>query len=160
MILTSDRVDIVLQSVEETLARVDALAPEVRKEVSPVWLELVKSVRVASPWIHWFSIVKRDIGQEIGSCGFKGPPDDAGVVEVAYGIELSFQGKGFATEAVAALRNFAFGHNSVLVVRAHTLPNGTASQRVLSKCGFHLVGEVEDPEDGKVLRWEVSKSGD
>jgi ribosomal-protein-alanine N-acetyltransferase len=40
------------------------------------------------------------------------------------------------------------------VVRAHTLPNPNASTRVLTKCGFHRVGEVIDPEDGLVWRWE------
>jgi RimJ/RimL family protein N-acetyltransferase len=29
-----------------------------------------------------------------------------------------------------------------------------ASARVLAKCGFRRVGEVIDPEDGLVWRWE------
>jgi RimJ/RimL family protein N-acetyltransferase len=41
------------------------------------------------------------------------------------------------------------------VVRAHTLPDGLASQRVLAKSGFRFVGEVVEPEDGLVHRYEV-----
>ena len=36
------------------------------------------------------------------------------------------------------------------------LPEATASTRVLRKCGFVHIGEVVDPEDGPVWRWERS----
>jgi len=39
-------------------------------------------------------------------------------------------------------------------VTARSLTDGAASQRVLEKCGFRFVGEVEDPEDGRVARYE------
>ncbi|MEO8910550.1 MAG: GNAT family N-acetyltransferase [Gemmatimonadaceae bacterium] len=39
----------------------------------------------------------------IGSAAFKGAPDVTGVVEIAYGIVASFQGRGYATEAAHAL---------------------------------------------------------
>jgi ribosomal-protein-alanine N-acetyltransferase len=42
----------------------------------------------------------------------------------------------------------------VRLVRAHTLPEPNASTRVLQKCGFVHVGEVMDPEDGRVWRWQ------
>ena len=45
---------------------------------------------------------------------------------------------------------------AVPVVRsvvAHTLPQRNASTRVLEKAGMQYVGEVEDPEDGRVWRW-------
>jgi len=50
--------------------------------------------------------------------------------------------------------SFAFRHGQVRVVRAHTLPEANASTRVLTKCGFQRIGEVIDPEDGLVWRWE------
>ncbi len=37
---------------------------------------------------------------------------------------------------------------------AHTLPENNASAHVLKKCGFDFVGEVVDPEDGRIWRWE------
>ncbi|HMP59849.1 MAG TPA: GNAT family N-acetyltransferase, partial [Gemmatales bacterium] len=88
------------------------------------------------------------------SCAFKGPPDAEGVVELAYGIEPSHRGRGFATEAADALTVFALATGQVRLVRAHTLPTGAASERVLAKCGFRLIGDVVDPEDGLVHRWE------
>ena len=35
------------------------------------------------------------------------------------------------------------------------LPEANASGRVLAKCGFRRVGEVIDPDDGVVWRWEI-----
>ena len=49
---------------------------------------------------------------------------------------------------------FAFASGRVRLVRAHTKPDNGASARVLAKCGFRWVGEVIDPEDGLVCRWE------
>jgi RimJ/RimL family protein N-acetyltransferase len=42
----------------------------------------------------------------------------------------------------------------VEIVRAHALPDGKASQRILEKCGFDHAGEIVDPVDGRVWRYE------
>jgi RimJ/RimL family protein N-acetyltransferase len=76
------------------------------------------------------------------------------VVEIAYGVASEHQGKGYATEAAEALVTYAFGSGQVRVVRAHTLAESNASTRVLTKCRFRRIGEVIDPEDGLVWRWE------
>jgi RimJ/RimL family protein N-acetyltransferase len=76
------------------------------------------------------------------------------VVEIAYGVSPAEQGKGYATEAARALVSYAFSFGEVRVVRAHTLPESTASKRVLDKCGFRHIGDVNDPEDGLVCRFE------
>jgi RimJ/RimL family protein N-acetyltransferase len=103
--------------------------------------------------VHGFRIVHRESGNAIGSCSFKGPPAD-GMVEIAYGIDADQQGKGYATEAARALVDFAFGFPEVRRILAHTLPQPNASTRVLAKSGFQRTGEVVDPEDGLVWRFE------
>ena len=130
----------------------------VSDEVSPAWLaQLHKSV-AEDPWVHGFAIVHREEGLVVGNVGFKGPPNDHGMVEIAYGIASPFQGRGYATEAADACTAFAFADGRVRLVRAHTLPTRNASTRVLERCGFTRTGEVEDPEDGAVWRWERPKS--
>lgn len=129
----------------------------VSDEVSPAWLARLRASSVADPWVHGFAVVDRESHSVIGSIGFKGPPDEDGVVEIGYGIVHAFQGRGYATEAAAAGVAFAFTSGRVRLVRAHTLPTPNASTRVLVKCGFERTGEVEDPEDGLVWRWERSK---
>jgi ribosomal-protein-alanine N-acetyltransferase len=95
----------------------------------------------------------------IGACGYKGPPGADGAVEIAYGIAPGYQGKGYATEAAQALTASAFSSGRVRAVRAHTLPEVNASARVLEKCGFKCLGNVIDPEDGVVWRWEKTNIG-
>lgn len=125
-------------------------------DVSPQWIAALRddSGGGPDPWRHGFFVVERDGQAVIGSAGFKGPPDTAGMVEIAYGIVPSRQGRGYATEAAGALLRFAAADDRVRLVRAHTMPEGDASTRVLRKCGFVCIGEVIDPEDGLVWRWE------
>jgi [ribosomal protein S5]-alanine N-acetyltransferase len=157
ILIESERLSFVLLSRAETRARIEAMTAEDRKQLSAAWLALVESSDESVPWIDGFSLVDRGTGATVGSCGFKGPPDGEAVVEIAYGIAPEMRGKGYATEAAAALTQYAFSSGNVRMVRAHTLPEKNASGRVLTKCGFQFVGEQVDPEDGLVWRWERSK---
>src|SRR5215208_1663089 len=123
-------------------------------EVSPTWLATLRASTSPDPWTLGFAVVHRADERVVGSAAFKGPPDDHGVVEIAYGIAPGYQGRGLATEAAGALVAFALERVDVTTIRAHTLPENNASGRVLAKCGFQQLGQVTDPEDGPVWRWE------
>ena len=150
---------LVLQTRAETLASIEQMSSEVKAQLSPAWLALLDGSSEADRWIHGFAMVRQSDGKVVGSCGFKGPPDSDGAVEVAYGVDPEYQGKGYATEAAEALANYALQSADVRVVRAHTLPHLNASMRVLTKCAFKHVGELIDPNDGLVWRWERAKTG-
>ena len=152
--IQTENLTLVLQTRDETLASIEAMSPADRAEVSPEWLARVRALTGADPWTLGFAVVHRARATVIGSCGYKGPPDADGIVEISYGIDPDHQGKGYATEAAEALVIYAFGDSRVRVVRAHTLPEPNASTRVLTKCGFRYIGEVIDPEDGLVWRWQ------
>ena len=145
-----------LRSPEEVRAWVDSLDPSVKKELSSSWLRRIAEADRSDLWLHGFTLVLRATGVTVGSAGFKAPPDAEHAVEIAYGVDAEYQGRGYATEAADALTNHAFATGRVRVVRAHTLPEPNASTRVLTKCGFGFVGEVVDPDDGPVWRWEKS----
>jgi [ribosomal protein S5]-alanine N-acetyltransferase len=148
------RLIMVLQTPSEVLAWVESLPPAERSEFSPDWLARVQATEPGDPWVLSFQLVAQASGSTVGGCGFKGPPDAEGVVEVAYGIDALHRSHGYATEAARALTDFAFASGQVRLVRAHTKPGNGASERVLEKCGYQRLGEVMDPEDGAVLRWE------
>jgi len=145
---------LVPRTLEEVRAMVQAMTPSEKAELSADWLALLSASTSADPWTHGFSLVHRDSDTVVGMCGFKGPPAADGVVEIAYGVSPEYRGKGYATEAAQALTDYAFSSGKVRAVRAHTLPEPNASTRVLTKCGFRRIGEVIDPEDGLVWRWE------
>lgn len=122
--------------------------------VSPEWLASLRAPGDADPWRFGFAVVHRESRAVVGSGGFKGPPDGEGMVEIAYGIVPSFERRGFATQVATALTAYATKNDSVRLVRAHTMPEPNASNSVLKKCGFQYAGEVVDPDDGLVWRWD------
>ena len=153
-IIETPRLTLTVTSLEEARIRIDAMSATDKLEVSAEWLSLLESATSADPWILGFNMVHRDTNELVGQCGFKGPPSENGDVEIAYAVEPQSQGQGYATEAAQALVEFAFGHQEVQRVLAHTLPESNASAQVLTKCGFRNTGKVTDPEDGPVWQWE------
>ena len=154
-VLESENLRLIVSEPAEVLAWVEAMSPDDRAEVSSEWLERVRNTTAPDPWTCGFNMVHRETGFAVGSCAFKGPPDSDGVVEIAYGVKPEHQGNGYATEAAAELAKYAFASGAVQTVRAHTLREHNASTRVLTKCGFQNVGEVDEPDDGLVWRWEL-----
>lgn len=154
MIIPTARLDLVLQTPDEVLAWLDTLPPADRAEVSPDWIAKARTTAVGDYWALMFTVRLRDHGP-IGGCGFKGPPDEHGIVELAYGIDAEHQSRGYASEAAAALAEFAFATGKVQTIRAHTKTDNGASAKALAKCGFTKTGEVIEPEDGLVDRWEL-----
>jgi RimJ/RimL family protein N-acetyltransferase len=135
---------------------IEGMSAEEKAEMSPEWLGRVETASTPDPWTHGFKLVLQTSGNIVGHCGFKAPPDKNGMVEIAYGIDPDHQGQGYATEAAQALTAWAFSTGEVRIVRAHTQLESEASMKVLIKCGFKRIGEVTDPEDGQVCRWEIS----
>lgn len=123
-------------------------------EVSAEFLARQAAASDADVWLHGFAIVEVAEGMVIGLCGYKGPPSEDATVEIAYGLAPAYRGRGYATEAAQELVTHAFTSGLVRRILAHTLPESNASTRVLARCGFAHLGEVIDPEDGLVWRWE------
>jgi RimJ/RimL family protein N-acetyltransferase len=44
--------------------------------------------------------------------------------------------------------------DSGVIITARTLPEGIASNRILEKNGFKLLGTIWDKDDGEVLEWQ------
>jgi RimJ/RimL family protein N-acetyltransferase len=126
-----------------------------RAQISAEWWARFEQSAVEDPWIHGFTLRLLD-GTDVGIGSFKGPPTN-GEVEIAYAVLPQHHGRGYATAAAHAMVDYAFRSEEVRRVIAHTLPDGIASQRVLEKAGFRKTGEVVDPEDGLVWRFEIER---
>ena len=158
MNIETTNLSLALQSPAQVRAMIDALPPSERREVSAEWLARVSASATPDPWLHGFAVMHRASETAVGNGAFKGPPDTDGVVEIEYAIAAEHRGKGYATEVARALTEFAFSTGQVRIVRAHTRPESSPSTSVLTKCGFRKLGEVIDPEDGLVWRWERAAS--
>jgi [ribosomal protein S5]-alanine N-acetyltransferase len=152
-LIETPRLRLVPKTLAEARAQIDAMDAEHRAQLSSAWLSQLDSA-TADLWTLGFDIVERETSTVVGTCGFKRPPGADGIVEIAYGVAPDQQGKGYATEAANALVLFAFAEAQVRLVCAHTIEAANASTRVLAKCGFKAAGEVMDPDDGLVWRWE------
>ena len=151
--LQTANLELVPHTRDNVARMIEAMTPYEKAQLSADWLLRFRATSATDPWVHGFKAVHRESGVGVGTGGFKGPPAD-GMVEIAYGVDTDYRGKGYATEIAAALVSYALAFAEVDVVRAHTLPDAKASQRVLSKCRFQRVGEVTDPDDGLVWRFE------
>ena len=97
-------------------------------------------------------------GKIAGSGMFKGDLVE-GWIEIGYGVSPEVEGRGVGTAIARHLTEYAL-ESGASVVRAHTLSDAPASQRILEKLGYQYVGQFEEPEDGLVNRYEVIKSGE
>lgn len=82
--------------------------------------------------------------EAVGVAGYKGPPDTESEVEIGYSVLPSYQRRGLASEAVAALMAHAFDLHGVARIVAHTLRHLDPSIGVLRKNGFTLEAELDD----------------
>jgi RimJ/RimL family protein N-acetyltransferase len=96
------------------------------------------------PWLTYWLVVLPEDGISAGMIGFKSLPDDDGEVEIGYGIEPPYRGRGYATEAASALIAWAFKDPRCCVVMGEAFKDNPASIRVLEKVGMKLQHETDD----------------
>ena len=87
-----------------------------------------------------FEIILRESGEVIGDIGFHGPPDEAGTVEIGYGVVEQYRGRGLAGEAAVAICRLAWSRPGVTRIIARTGEENAASAGVLRHAGFREDG--------------------
>lgn len=115
---------------------------ELRQAYSEM-LELCRAHPEQQIWYAPWTISLKKEGTHLGDVGFKGGPVK-GAVEVGYGLEEAARGKGYMTEALKAITEWAFSQKDVYIVEAETEPDNEASRRVLEKNGFKPCGEGKE----------------
>ena len=127
--------------------------PGLLRTVGEQTVAMLQRTGATIPWTGYLA-VDRAHQIIVGTCSFTAAPDPEGIVEIAYFTFPPFEGRGYATAMAAGLVELAEGTTGIRRVRAHTLPEGNASTRILEKLRFERVGEAVDPEAGRVWRWE------
>jgi len=149
--------------IEASLRSKSELAALLKVDVPAGWPHFPEAfslppddLHMPSDWRGYFFIYPVE-NALIGNGGFHGPPDESGMVEIGYEIATEYWNRGFATEAAQALIDYAFAHDEIQAVIAHTLGEKNASNSVLQKVGMKFVAELDDPEEGKVWRWMIAR---
>ena len=148
------------RSVEEAASLLGVLPPhswppEYNDAATREWMRKLLKANPHEPGFgSWYVI---GAGRLCGTAGYKGPPDDKGVVEIGYSIVEADRMKGFASAAVRLLVAHAFRDPRVTAVTAETLPSLLGSQAVLERCGFTLSDRRVDPDEGDILRYAITR---
>ncbi|MGW5381483.1 GNAT family N-acetyltransferase [Nocardia sp. NPDC003963] len=116
--------------------------------------EIAEALAEHPEWLDRFGhrlVLEHADGSVVGSIGLFWPPS-AGVVELGYGIVPSRRGRGYATEATAALAGYAFTAPGVHTVAASVDPANPASVRVLEKAGFARDQSTAERAEFRMIR--------
>ena len=105
-------------------------------------------------WYTYWLIVVRDRQYGAGLAGFKGLPNSQGEAEIGYGIDAACRDRGYTTEAVKKLIEWAFQDARCrAIIAPSTDRRNLASNRVLAKVGMRVYNETEE-----TLDWRVDKA--
>jgi ribosomal-protein-alanine N-acetyltransferase len=128
----------------------------VEADAVPWFCQLLKDDPSLVGWLHFMvmHVANRTL---IGDGGFKGKPDQTGLVEIGYSIVPEYRGRGYATQVAQGLIDYAFAHWEVSAVAAHTSVKNIGSMKVLERAGMKVVGEMEDPEEGRMWCWQLNR---
>ena len=94
-------------------------------------------------WVQ-FSVETVDTGELVGDVGLCPDREEAGVMLVGYTVSPVHQGKGYASEAVGVLVDYAFDTLQADVVRAYADAGNVASVRVAANVGLVVVERFEE----------------
>jgi [ribosomal protein S5]-alanine N-acetyltransferase len=97
----------------------------------------------------WTIILKSE-NQMVGDLCIVGEPNSDGEIEIGYGTYEKYRGKGYMTEAVNALIEWAKSEPDVLFIVASTNKTNMASYRILEKNKFMKMDETD-----AVVKWKI-----
>ena len=122
-------------------------------------LEQVILPQVAEPgrnplYATLWTVIEKEQKLMVADLCFKGAPNAQGEVEIGYGTYPDFQGRGYMTEAIRALTQWAFRQPGVKAILAETDEANVASHKTLSRNCFSVYKQVD-----KMRWWRLDKQG-
>ncbi|NLE75906.1 MAG: GNAT family N-acetyltransferase [Chloroflexi bacterium] len=129
-----------------------ALEPELREAVENDMLAGMAAHGAADLWYTEWQIVLKAQRRIIGGLCFKGPPNAEEVVEIGYGLQPPYRGRGYMTEAARAALAWAFSQRGVQAAAAEIERDNWPSQRVARRLGM-----APYADQGQFTYWGVER---
>jgi [ribosomal protein S5]-alanine N-acetyltransferase len=114
-------------------------------------------------WFVYAVVLPEGERPMIGHAGFHGPPGVNAVkapdaVEVGYSVFEPYRRRGYATEVVRALIDWASSEHDIHRFIASISPGNEPSLALVNRLGFKHIGQHWDEEDGEELEFELRLS--
>lgn len=134
------------QSLEEELELMPTsrtLSAELLEALEEVILPNVADERKDYLYSTLWTLISKEEKRIVGDLCFVGEPNPAGEIEIGYGTYDSFQRKGYMTEAVHAMIQWALEQPNVRSIYAATDSRNIASYKVLLRNQFRRIREAD-----------------
>lgn len=148
--LTRDDIELILRGDRAALAaRIGARVPDgwpgpaLASSLPEIAAGMAGKPLDTAGWV--WAVIERGTAAVVGDIGFHSPVRGVASVEIGYVISPEARGRGYATEAAAALVAWAFSQPGVARVTAQIDPGNAASLRVADKLGMRETAP-EEPE--------------
>lgn len=155
--LTLEQFDLLLHGMDELekeMGWIDSgksLDAEVQQAMEMLYHEALLHPGHYEWYTNWQIVLKAE-NKSIGSMCFMKEPDRVGQVEIGYGMNEEYRNRGYMTEAVIRLCQWAFQQENVRTVIAETEVDNYGSQRVLEKSGMVRYGFTDHSIYWKIMR--------
>ena len=84
----------------------------------------------------------------IASAGFHDGLDINGMIEIGFGVDKAWQGKGYGQELLHGMWGWVVNTPEVKTLRYTVSPDNLISQHIIKKLNFEYIGQQMDLEDG------------
>ncbi len=105
-----------------------------------------------------WAVCLKESGEMIGDCGLTMQNINGFIrPEIGYHFRADRQHKGYATEAAAAVRDWAFENTPFFSLFSYMHEANTPSARVAQRIGMSLVETYADKEEGNITVYSLHK---
>ena len=121
-------------------------------------------------WLDWnfhnykaygfglWAIVLKETGEFIGDCGITMQPiDGAQLPEIGYHIHKDHWRRGYAKEAAAAVRDWAFENHDFACLYSYMKYTNIASYSTARSVGMEKIKEYPDDKDGILYVYHITR---
>lgn len=114
-------------------------SPHPSPEYTRSYLAMIGRFYRKGQFFDW-AVVEKASGRMIGTCGFSRLEHNHHIGEIGYVLNPAFHGKGYATEAAAAVIDYGFETMGLNRIEGRYMVENTASRRVMEHCGLTFEG--------------------
>ncbi len=119
------------------------ISPELREAFEQTILPNVADPTKDFLFHTLWTMIDKSLNTMVGDLLIVGAPNEKGEIEIGYGTYEAFKGKGYMTEAVGGIVEWAKSQPGVKAIVAGTEKTNKASYTLLEKNGFTKAGETD-----------------